>query len=121
MATVENKVCLIVLDGWGVTTPSESNANFCAPTPGMTALAERSLATTVQAHGLAVGLPDGIMGNSEVGHLTIGAGRIDFQARPLTRTMRRLAHDSDGVRSLIAWQHRFQCLYRMSLTQLLTF
>ncbi len=74
-----HKACLIVIDGWGIAPPTESNAIFCAPTPAMNSLAENHLAVPVAAHGLAVGLPDGVMGNSEVGHLTIGAGRIDFQ------------------------------------------
>lgn len=79
MATVNNKVCLIVIDGWGTAPPSEFNAITNAETPVMSGLDAGLLSTQVRAHGLDVGLPDGVMGNSEVGHLTIGAGRVNFQ------------------------------------------
>lgn len=73
------KTCLIVIDGWGIAPPSPGNAITQAKTPNMTALEKNGLAAFVEAHGLAVGLPKGVMGNSEVGHLTIGAGRVNFQ------------------------------------------
>jgi 2,3-bisphosphoglycerate-independent phosphoglycerate mutase len=79
MATAANKVCLVVIDGWGVAPASKYNAITNAKTPVMDALENGPLTTLVKAHGLDVGLPDGVMGNSEVGHLTIGAGRINFQ------------------------------------------
>ncbi|KAJ3094167.1 hypothetical protein HK100_006251 [Physocladia obscura] len=82
-ATVQNKVCLIVIDGWGIAPAAESNGNAVlnAKTPVMDGLAavDSDAYTTLHAHGLSVGLPDGLMGNSEVGHLNIGAGRVVYQ------------------------------------------
>ncbi|KAJ1565332.1 hypothetical protein HK405_012598, partial [Cladochytrium tenue] len=75
------KVCLIVIDGWGIAPASEAagDAVLKAQTPVMTSLRDNYPSTRLAAHGLAVGLPDGLMGNSEVGHLNIGAGRVVYQ------------------------------------------
>jgi 2,3-bisphosphoglycerate-independent phosphoglycerate mutase len=76
------KCCLIVIDGWGVSSPSSSvcgDAIKMAKTPVMTKLLDKYPNTKLEAHGRAVGLPAGLMGNSEVGHLNIGAGRVVFQ------------------------------------------
>jgi 2,3-bisphosphoglycerate-independent phosphoglycerate mutase len=72
-------VCLIILDGWGIAPPGPGNAVDLADTPVFDALWERFPHTQLAASGEAVGLPPGQMGNSEVGHLTIGSGRILFQ------------------------------------------
>ena len=72
-------VALIILDGWGLAPAGPGNAIELAETPEFDALWEQYPHTTLQASGAAVGLPIGQMGNSEVGHLTIGAGRILFQ------------------------------------------
>ena len=75
-------VALVILDGWGIAPPGPGNAVELAETPVFDALWARYSHTTLDASGVAVGLPDGQMGNSEVGHLTIGSGRIldqDFQ------------------------------------------
>ena len=72
-------VCLVILDGWGLAQPGPGNAVDLADTPVFDALWERYPHTTLAASGEAVGLPAGQMGNSEVGHLTIGSGRILFQ------------------------------------------
>ncbi|HET9438158.1 MAG TPA: 2,3-bisphosphoglycerate-independent phosphoglycerate mutase, partial [Gaiellaceae bacterium] len=72
-------VCLVILDGWGLAPPAPGNAVDLADTPVFDALWERYPHTTLAASGEAVGLPAGQMGNSEVGHLTIGSGRILFQ------------------------------------------
>ena len=66
----------MILDGWGCAPPGPGNAVEQAETPVFDALWQRYPHTTLEASGRAVGLPDGQMGNSEVGHLTIGAGRI---------------------------------------------
>ncbi|KAI8923757.1 metalloenzyme [Entophlyctis helioformis] len=78
---VQRKACLIVIDGWGISADPNpaGDAIRNASTPVMTGLAARFPATSVGAHGLDVGLPDGLMGNSEVGHLNIGAGRVVYQ------------------------------------------
>ena len=72
-------VALVILDGWGLAPPGPGNAVELARTPVFDALRRRYPHTTLQASGEAVGLPPGQMGNSEVGHLTIGAGRVLFQ------------------------------------------
>lgn len=72
-------VVLIILDGWGVAPPGPGNAIRLARTPVYDALVERGAYGTLEASGPAVGLPPGQMGNSEVGHLTIGSGRITPQ------------------------------------------
>ncbi len=70
---------LVVLDGWGCAPPGPGNAVALASTPVFDALWERYPHTLLSASGESVGLPPGQMGNSEVGHLTIGAGRIVYQ------------------------------------------
>jgi 2,3-bisphosphoglycerate-independent phosphoglycerate mutase len=75
-------VALVILDGWGCAPPGPGNAVELAETPVFDRLWTRYPHTTLAASGEAVGLPPGQMGNSEVGHLTIGSGRIldqDFQ------------------------------------------
>jgi len=69
-------VVLAILDGWGERSDTDHNAIRSAETPVMDALRHAYPQTLIQASGSHVGLPDGQMGNSEVGHLTIGAGRI---------------------------------------------
>jgi 2,3-bisphosphoglycerate-independent phosphoglycerate mutase len=68
-------VVLVVLDGWGYRTEREGNAIALARTPTWQALWSRAPRALIGASGLAVGLPEGQMGNSEVGHLNLGAGR----------------------------------------------
>ncbi|TML03139.1 MAG: 2,3-bisphosphoglycerate-independent phosphoglycerate mutase, partial [Actinobacteria bacterium] len=75
-------VALVILDGWGCAAAGSGNAVELAETPVFDALWARYPHATLEASGEAVGLPVGQMGNSEVGHLTIGSGRIldqDFQ------------------------------------------
>ena len=72
-------VVLCVLDGWGIAPDSPTNAVTRARTPELRRLAEEYPHATLRASGREVGLPDGIMGNSEVGHLTMGAGYVQYQ------------------------------------------
>src|SRR5512147_602676 len=72
-------VALIVLDGWGFRPGREGNAIELGSTPVWHRLWERAPRTLLDASGLAVGLPQGQMGNSEVGHLNLGAGRVVMQ------------------------------------------
>jgi 2,3-bisphosphoglycerate-independent phosphoglycerate mutase len=72
-------VALVILDGWGLAPPGPGNAVDLADTPVFDRLWETYPHTTLRASGEAVGLPPGQMGNSEVGHLTIGAGRVLYQ------------------------------------------
>ncbi len=97
-------VALVILDGWGCAPPGPGNAVELARTPVFDGLRARYPETTLAASGLAVGLPEGQMGNSEVGHLTIGAGRIVFQ--DLVRINRALEdgsfHENEALRGAFA-------------------
>ncbi|MEJ2006681.1 MAG: 2,3-bisphosphoglycerate-independent phosphoglycerate mutase [Acidobacteriota bacterium] len=72
-------VVLVILDGWGYRAERDANAIALAHTPNYTALLKEYPWTLVHTSGERVGLPDGLMGNSEVGHLNIGAGRVVYQ------------------------------------------
>jgi len=73
------RAVLIVLDGWGLAEPGPGNAVELADTPVFDELWSRFPVTTLTACGRAVGLPEGQMGNSEVGHLNLGAGSVVMQ------------------------------------------
>ncbi len=75
----DKPVVLIVLDGWGINAKKEANAIATARAPIYNSLISDYPHTELQASGEAVGLPDGQMGNSEVGHLNLGAGRVVYQ------------------------------------------
>lgn len=75
----EKLTALIILDGWGYTEKTEGNAVLSANTPNLDAFIDKYPHTLIGASGEEVGLPDGQMGNSEVGHLNLGAGRIVYQ------------------------------------------
>ncbi|KIL71122.1 hypothetical protein M378DRAFT_65056 [Amanita muscaria Koide BX008] len=79
MVQLKDKVCLIVHDGWGISQESKGNAVYAGNTTHMDTLAKENIYRTLAAHGTAVGLSEGLMGNSEVGHLNIGAGRVVWQ------------------------------------------
>lgn len=81
-------VMLMILDGFGISDNLEGNAIRRAKKPNYDKLKERYPSTKISASGLDVGLPDGQMGNSEVGHLNIGAGRIIYQE--LTRISKEI-------------------------------
>ncbi len=72
-------VALVILDGWGLSDSCDHNAACLATTPTLDALRKKWPTARLGASGRDVGLPDGQMGNSEVGHLNIGAGRIVYQ------------------------------------------
>ena len=78
--------CLIIMDGFGLDEPGPGNAIYLAETPVLDKVFSTFSRTELQASGEAVGLPEGQMGNSEVGHLNIGAGRVVYQE--LTRINR---------------------------------
>ncbi len=71
---------LIILDGWGLSSNEDHNAVALADTPTMDRIGATYPSTTLQTYGRSVGLPDGLIGNSEVGHLNLGAGRVVMQA-----------------------------------------
>src|SRR5688572_16711245 len=76
---MNKKVLLMILDGWGIATRKEVSAIDKANTPFINSLYGKYPHSKLEASGLAVGLPVGQMGNSEVGHMNIGAGRIVYQ------------------------------------------
>ncbi|MBQ6766062.1 MAG: 2,3-bisphosphoglycerate-independent phosphoglycerate mutase, partial [Paludibacteraceae bacterium] len=73
------KALLMILDGWGIGNGSKADVISCTPTPYWDYLNRTYPNSQLQASGENVGLPDGQMGNSEVGHLNIGAGRVVYQ------------------------------------------
>src|SRR5690349_3219294 len=76
---MSRKVALIILDGWGLAPAGAGNAISIAKTPYMHELMATCPQSTLSTSGEDVGLPAGQMGNSEVGHLNIGAGRVVYQ------------------------------------------
>src|SRR5574344_1348206 len=79
---------LIIMDGYGLSDDLTGNAVRAANTPVLDGLFSEYAHTTLKASGLDVGLPDGQMGNSEVGHTNIGGGRVVFQDLPrITRSI----------------------------------
>ncbi|MBO8459578.1 MAG: 2,3-bisphosphoglycerate-independent phosphoglycerate mutase [Bacteroidetes bacterium] len=76
---MKKKALLMILDGWGIGKHNHADVIFCTPTPYWDSLLATYPHSQLQASGENVGLPDGQMGNSEVGHLNIGAGRVVYQ------------------------------------------
>ncbi|NCP65783.1 MAG: 2,3-bisphosphoglycerate-independent phosphoglycerate mutase [Paraglaciecola sp.] len=89
MATHKNTTALIILDGWGYREESQSNAIAHANTPVLDGLVKQYAHTLISGSGMDVGLPDGQMGNSEVGHVNLGAGRVVYQ--DFTRVTKAIA------------------------------
>ena len=86
---MKKPLLLCIMDGFGINPEKVGNAVEMAKTPNLDKLFATYPNTTLQASGMAVGLPDGQMGNSEVGHTNIGAGRIVYQE--LTRITKSIA------------------------------
>ena len=76
---MNKKTILLILDGWGIPEDKNASAIHHANTPFIDSLYNDYPNTTLLTHGMNVGLPDGQMGNSEVGHMNLGAGRIIYQ------------------------------------------
>ena len=79
---MSKKSVLVIMDGFGLAPDGDGNAIYQAKTPNLDALFQKYPKSKLSASGLDVGLPDGQMGNSEVGHTNIGAGRVVFQDLP---------------------------------------
>ncbi|WP_440952954.1 2,3-bisphosphoglycerate-independent phosphoglycerate mutase [Methanococcoides sp. FTZ1] len=90
MKLMKRPLLLMILDGWGYSPEDKGNAIALADTGNLDRLVEEYPDTLLDASGEAVGLPEGQMGNSEVGHLNIGAGRVVYQ--DLTRINRDIAN-----------------------------
>lgn len=80
VSTPRRTTLLVILDGFGHRTASEDNAILAAKTPNLDRLWKNAPNTLISGSGLDVGLPEGQMGNSEVGHMSLGAGRIVYQS-----------------------------------------
>ena len=91
-STTGRPVLLCILDGWGIRAATENNAAALAHTPNLDRLLDTCPHSRLEASGLAVGLPEGQMGNSEVGHMNIGAGRVVYQE--LTRISKSIADET---------------------------
>lgn len=107
---------LMILDGFGLSNRTEGNAIAAANTPALDEIFSKYPKTRLDACGLAVGLPDGQMGNSEVGHLNIGAGRIVYQE--LTRITKSI-EDGDFFENPALNQAMDHALARGSVLHLL--
>lgn len=92
MSYQNGPIILMILDGWGYTAEEKGNAVMAANTPVLDSLLEKYPSCMLQVSGEGVGLPAGQMGNSEVGHLNIGAGRIIYQ--DLTRINKEIKEGS---------------------------
>ncbi|WP_395340141.1 2,3-bisphosphoglycerate-independent phosphoglycerate mutase [Ningiella sp. W23] len=79
MSEQKSPLALIILDGWGYREDTKNNAIAAANTPNLDKLAQQYTSTLISGSGLDVGLPQGQMGNSEVGHVNLGAGRVVYQ------------------------------------------
>lgn len=96
MTAIKRKTLLMILDGWGIGKGDNTDVVKTAPTPFIDSLMEKYPHSQLLASGEHVGLPDGQMGNSEVGHLNLGAGRVLYQDMvKITR----------AIRDKSLWQH----------------
>lgn len=116
--TIATPMILMILDGWGINPEENGNAVFHAHTPNIDRLLENYPSTRLMCSGEAVGLPAGFMGNSEVGHLNIGAGRVVYQ--DLMRIDRAIADGSffenDALKTLMeTLRENGQALHLMGL------
>jgi 2,3-bisphosphoglycerate-independent phosphoglycerate mutase len=99
-ASAQKRIILIIMDGWGIRADTDFNAIAQAKTPVIDSLVKHYPSTTLTASGLDVGLPEGQMGNSEVGHLNLGAGRVVYQE--YTRINKAIADGSFSSDSTMA-------------------
>src|SRR6266581_2282158 len=100
MTTTVKPVALIILDGWGVSQKTEANALALARLPFYNSLLRNCPCTLLSASGEDTGLPDNQMGNSEVGHMNLGAGRIVYQ--DFTRINRAIRDGSFATNPVLA-------------------
>ena len=95
---MKKPIVLIIMDGFGLAPPSDSNAVYLAKTPELDKLFAEYPHTVLSASGEDVGLPDGQIGNSEVGHTNIGAGRVVYQDLPrITKSIRNGGFFTNGA------------------------
>ena len=90
---------LVIMDGFGLSNIKEGNAVYEASTPNIDRLMKEYPSGQINASGLDVGLPEGQMGNSEVGHLNLGAGRISIRTIPVSARLLKMETSSAIRRS----------------------
>lgn len=102
---MNNRVVLMILDGWGIAKDKNVSAIDKANTPFIDSLYDKYPHNTLETSGMAVGLPDGQMGNSEVGHMNLGAGRVVYQ--DLVKINKAVEDHSIGQNQVLqaAFQH----------------
>jgi len=115
---MSKRVLLCILDGWGISKSHEYDATVEARTPNYDDFVKNQSFVKINADGLSVGLPEGQMGNSEVGHLNIGAGRIVYQE--LTRINKSIAdgdffENEEFLRAIAHTQKHGSSLHLMGL------
>ena len=110
---MSNKALLIILDGYGLGDHAKDDAIFNTPTPYMDSLFANYPNSKLQASGENVGLPDGQMGNSEVGHLNIGAGRVVYQ--DLVKINRAIADGSFAENPEIKAAFSYACRHNVPI------
>lgn len=116
---MSHKAILVILDGWGIGDHKKDDAIYNTPTPFIDSMMEKYPHSRLQASGEDVGLPAGQMGNSEVGHLNIGAGRIVYQ--DLVKINRAIADksilDNKEIKSAFSYaRDNDKALHLMGLT-----
>ena len=106
----ERKLLLCIMDGWGYSTKKENNAIYLAKTPYIDGLWKNHPHSLIKASGESVGLPKGQMGNSKVGHMTIGAGRVILQdllrLNELTRNREKLSNNPALIKLINASKNK---------------
>ena len=104
---MKKPVVLVIMDGFGINPNHKNNAVYSAKTPNLDKFVEMYPHTQIGASGMDVGLPDGQMGNSEVGHTNIGAGRVVYQE--LTRITKSIT-DGDFFENPVLLAAMDNCL-----------
>jgi len=115
---MKKSLTMVIMDGYGLAAPSPGNAVENAPTPVLDELFKTCPHTTLSASGEDVGLPDGQMGNSEVGHTNIGAGRVVYQDLPkITRDINLGSFFTNEVllKAVISCKEKDKALHLMGL------
>ncbi len=101
---MKRPVVLTIMDGFGYNPETKGNAIYAAKTPRLDKIFKECPTTLIGASGMDVGLPDGQMGNSEVGHTNIGAGRVVYQE--LTRITKAAADGEFAKKSRVYSRYR---------------
>lgn len=118
--TMAQRIILTILDGWGIGAKNETNPVYTQGTPNLDYVRENFLSGALQASGISVGLPWNEEGNSEVGHLTIGAGKVLYQHYPRITLAIRDGSFAKNKAFLDAFTHTKEHKSALNLVGLLT-